>query len=57
MIDAIDYIRKYKSDNNLSLGAELDELEIEVKEPELLTPLIEDIKGTGRIKNLKIKKI
>jgi len=50
-------IRKLKSDKGISLGAELDALTIKAgKEVEpVLSEVLEDIKGTGKIKELKIE--
>ena len=49
-------IRKYKTENRLHLGYELNEVDIRIN-PELwdkIERVEEDIRGTGRIKNLRI---
>jgi valyl-tRNA synthetase len=54
LIEIIDAVRKYKSDNNLSLGADLEKVVIETPQAETVKGLETDIKGTGRIANLEI---
>ena len=48
-------VRKYKSDNNLSLGSELEYVELKASEALLkdFEKISEDVKGTGKIKELK----
>jgi len=48
-------IRKFKSDNSMSLGAELGRLEVKLDASsiKLLEMVTEDISGTGKIKELK----
>jgi valyl-tRNA synthetase len=53
LVQVIDEIRKYKTDNNMSLGAELEKVDIEG--PAMIKSLKEDIKGTGRIKEMSFK--
>jgi valyl-tRNA synthetase len=55
LVDIIDGVRKYKSDNNMSLGADLDKAVIESPDSDIVKGLEIDIKGTGRISNLEIK--
>ncbi|MDD5111647.1 MAG: valine--tRNA ligase [Candidatus Altiarchaeota archaeon] len=49
-------IRKFKSENNMSLGAELSALEVRIGKGRLedVRHISEDIKGTGKIKELKV---
>lgn len=49
-------IRKYKSDKGVSLGSELEEVEITAspETADILERVKEDIGGTGKIKNLKL---
>jgi len=56
-VGLISEIRRYKSDNKLSLGAELEKVELSVDEDTVskLKGLMEDLKATGRIKQLKVK--
>jgi valyl-tRNA synthetase len=56
LIKIIDDVRKYKSDRSISLGAELETVSIETPDPEEIRPLAEDVKGTCRIKDLRIGK-
>jgi valyl-tRNA synthetase len=56
LVGVVGEIRKYKTDNNLSLGAELEGLEIISPEADRLKAVEEDIRGTGRIKRLGVKK-
>ncbi len=56
LVEMIDMVRSYKTDNNLSLGAELDRAIIESPDAEAVKKFEEDIRGTGRIKELEIKK-
>jgi len=55
-VKVVSEIRKYKSDNQIPLGKELEDVELLVVKEQL--PIIkefeEDIKATGRINNLKI---
>jgi len=56
LVDIVARIRKYKSDNNLSLGSELEKVIISAP-PELIPKIErikEDVSGTGKIKNLEI---
>jgi len=56
LVDIVARIRKHKSDNNLSLGSELQKVRI-LATPELMSKIErvkEDISGTGKIKNLEI---
>jgi valyl-tRNA synthetase len=55
LVKIIDLIRRYKTDNNLSLGAELEKAVIETPDAAVAKKLEEDIRGTGRIKSLEIK--
>lgn len=55
LIDIIDIIRKHKTDNGLSLGAELEKVVIKTPKKEALEKIEEDIRGTGRISQLEIK--
>lgn len=50
-VKIISEIRKYKQDNNMSLGKELDEYKVKTKED--ISDIKELIKGAMRIKNLK----
>jgi len=56
LVRIIDEIRKYKSDNNLSLGAELKRVVIEAPDTRAVERIEEDIRGTGRIKSLEIRR-
>ena len=49
-------INKYKQKRNMSLGAEIDKLEISHPKPDDLKKIADAIKGTMRIKKLIIKK-
>ncbi|MCR4335298.1 MAG: class I tRNA ligase family protein, partial [archaeon] len=49
-------IRKYKSENNLSMNAELASVKVSFKEPELIEKVAEDIKATMKVKELKSEK-
>lgn len=51
--DIITEIRKYKQENNMSMGAELEEYKLKTKED--VEPIKDLIKGTMRIKKLKTK--
>lgn len=54
--EIIGLVRKFKSDNNISLGSELEFLKISAN-PELINKIEKvksDIAGTGKIKNLEI---
>jgi valyl-tRNA synthetase len=55
LVQVVDLIRKYKTDNNLSLGAELEKVVVETPDTKLLKVVEEDIKGTGRISKVEIK--
>ena len=55
LVSIINLVRRYKTDNNLSLGAELEKAVIETPDAEVAKKLEEDIRGTGRIQNLEIK--
>jgi len=54
--DVIVKIRKHKSENNLSLGSELENLTLQVnpKLKKTVEKVKDDIKGTGKVKNLRI---
>ncbi len=57
LIEIIGWIRKYKSDMSLSLGSELERVEIQVSSDELkdkIELIQRDIMGTGRIGNLEV---
>jgi valyl-tRNA synthetase len=56
LTEVIDAVRKYKTDNSLSQGAELEELVLSVPKEKIgfVLALEEDIKGTGRINKLTI---
>jgi len=54
MVQVTDLIRKYKTDNNMSLGAELPKGELSVPEGVNIDSIVDDIKGVGRIAELKI---
>lgn len=56
LVEIVDRIRKHKTDNGLSLGAELERVTIESPEPETVESLESDISGTGRIKDVEVKK-
>jgi len=49
-------IRKYKSDNSMSLSIELAKVVIEAPDVEIVKMMEDDIKGTNRVQNLEIKK-
>ncbi|MFH1788329.1 MAG: valine--tRNA ligase, partial [Candidatus Altiarchaeota archaeon] len=55
--EVVRQIRKLKSDSNTPLGAEIESAEIKIPEnkKEALTRILDDVKGTGKIKELKIK--
>ena len=55
--EAIRLIRKHKSDSNLALSAELPKATIHAPKgkEDLLTMILTDLKGTGKIKELEIK--
>jgi valyl-tRNA synthetase len=50
-------IRKYKSENSISLGKELDKVKILINEKyrDNLKKVIEDLRGTGKIKQLELE--
>jgi len=54
LVDIITGIRKHKSDNNLSLGSELEKLRITAPKEAGVEKIKEDITGTGKIKNIEI---
>lgn len=55
-VEAVAAIRKWKTDQNMSLGAEVDKLTFYHPEYEKLEKVADVIKGTMRIKELEIKK-
>lgn len=55
LVEIVNQIRKYKTDNNLSLGAELEKLVIQTPDVEIVKSLEKDIKGTGRIQTVEVK--
>jgi len=54
--EVIGGIRKYKSENNLSMNTELASVKISFMEPELIEKVAEDIKQTMKVKELKAEK-
>ncbi len=55
-VEAISEIRKWKADNKLSLGAEVDLLMLYHPKADKLKEIAGEIRGTMRVKNLEIKK-
>jgi len=58
LVNVVDQIRKYKTDNSMSLGAELEGAKILVPDADkkkILEEVEEDIRGTGRIPNLSVE--
>ncbi|MBD3262813.1 valine--tRNA ligase [Candidatus Woesearchaeota archaeon] len=55
-VEAVAAIRKYKADNNMSLGKEIEKLTLYHPKVSELKKVADDIKGTMRIKELHLKK-
>jgi len=56
LIKITDDVRKHKSGNSISLGADLEKAVVETPDVETAKSLERDIKGTNKILNLEIKK-
>ncbi len=54
LVDIVTRIRKHKSDNNLSLGSELERAKILAPKEMGVEKIKEDISGTGKIKDIEI---
>ena len=55
-VEAISEIRKWKADNKMSLGAEVDLLILYHPKADKIKEVVDEIKGTMRIKDLELKK-
>lgn len=55
LVRITDCIRKYKSDNNMSLGIDLEKVIIEAPDVRIVKLMEDDIKGTNRVRNLEIR--
>ena len=55
-VEAVAAIRKYKADNKMSMGAEIEKLTFQHTKSEQYKKIAEVIKGTMRIKELVLKK-
>ncbi len=51
-VEIIEAVRKYKSDNKLSMGAEIKELVLDSKQKKLLEPVLDDLKAVTRAQNI-----
>ncbi len=54
--EVIAVIRKHKSENNLSMNAELTSVKVSFKDAKLINDVAEDIKATMKVKELKAEK-